>query len=158
MNDEDQIKEQGGDKLAELRQRVAKLEALETERKQEEQGDTEARLRRRLRGALFLSVFPLILFLCLISINTKYIGTMIFSCKSRGIPDPACSQPYGWIMAVVFIILLSASYFVTQKTSLLLKGNWWVNILLIFLFLILPAILIVLMCPAFLILIETSYK
>ena len=158
MKDEDQSKEQNSDELVELRQRVANLEALETEHKQKEQKDAEARLKRQKRDALFLTVIPLILGLCLFSLNPKYIGTIIFSCKSRGIPNAMCSQPYGWIMAGAFIFLLSAFYFVTKRTSVLLKGTWWVNILLIFLLFILPAISIVLFGPALLIVIESGIR
>lgn len=154
MKDEDQAKEKNNEELAELHQRVAELEAIETERKQ----DAETRLRRRKRDALFLTVFPLILGLGIFSLNPEYMGTMILSCKSRGIPDAMCSQPYGWIMAGVFIFLLSASYYVTQRTSVLQKDTWWVNILLILLLLILPAILIVVLCPASIMVLESGLR
>ena len=154
MMDEDQAKEKNNEELDELHQRVAKLEAIETERKQ----DAEARLRRRKRDALFLTVFPLILGLGIFSLNPEYMGTMILSCKSRGISDAKCSQPFGWVMAGVFIFLLSASYFVTQRTSVLQKDTWWVNILLILLLLIVPAILIVVLCPAFIMVLESGLR
>jgi len=152
MKDEDQAKEKYNEDLEELHQRVAELEAIETERKQ----DAETRLRRRKRDALFLTAFPLILGLGIFSLNPEYMGTMFLSCESRGIPDAMCSQPYGWIMAGVFIFLLSASYFVTQRTSLLQKDTWWVNILLILLLLILPAILIAVLCPASIMVLESG--
>jgi len=154
MKDEDQVKEQSNNELAELHQRVTELEAIETERKK----DAETRLRRRKRDALFLTAFPLILGLGIFALNPEYMGTMILSCKSRGIPDVMCSQPYGWIMAGVFIFLLSASYFVTQRTSILHKDTWWVNILLILLLLIVPAILIVVLCPAFIMVLESGFR
>jgi len=154
MKDEDQAKEKNNEELAELQQRVAKLEAFETERKQ----DAETRLRRRKRDALFLTVFPLILGLGIFALNPEYVGTMFLSCESRGIPDAMCSQPYGWIMAGVFIFLLSASYIVTQRTTILRKDTWWVNILLILLLLIVPAILIVVLCPAFIMVLESGLR
>jgi uncharacterized membrane protein (DUF485 family) len=154
MKDEDQVKEKNNEELEELKQRVAKLEAFETGRKQ----DAETRLRRRKRDALFLTAFPLILGLCLFALNPGYMGTMFLSCRSRGIPDAMCSQPYGWIMAGVFIFLCSASYFVTQRTSVLKKDTWWVNILLILLLLILPALLIVVLCPASIMVLESGLR
>ena len=154
MKDEDQAKEQSNDELAELHRRVVKLEAIETGRKQ----DAETRLRRRKRDALFLTVFPLILGFGIYLLNPEYMGTMILSCKSRGIPDAMCSQPYGWIMAGVFIFLMSVSYIVTQRTSVLQKDTWWVNILFILLLLILPAILIVVFCPASIMVLESGLR
>jgi len=154
MKDEYQSKEQSRDRLEELRQKVADLEAIETERQQ----DLEARQKRRKRDALFLTSIPLLLAFCLLILNPDYIGTMIYSCKSRAISDTLCSQPFGWIMVGVFLILLTASYFITQKTILLEKRTWWVNVLFVILLLILPAMLIVLLCPASLIILENGYR
>ena len=154
MKDEYQSKEHSRDELGELRQKVAELEALETERQQ----DLETRKKRRKRDALFLTSIPLLLAICLLLLNPNYIGTMIYSCKSRGISNNLCSQPFGWIMVGVFLLLLSASYFITQKTILLEKSTWWVNVLFVIFLLKLPAILIVLLGPASLIILENYYR
>ena len=154
MKDEYGSKEHSRDEIGELRQKIAELEALETERQQ----DFEARQKRRKRGAFYITSIPLLLALCLLFLNPTYVGTMIYSCKSRGISNTSCSQPFGWIMVGVFLFLLSASYFITQKTILLEKSTWWVNVLFVILLLIIPATLIILLGPASLIVLENYYR
>ena len=62
MEDEDKTQEQASnEELAEMRQRIAELEALETERKRKEQQDAEAQRRSQKRLGLILPGVPLIL-------------------------------------------------------------------------------------------------
>lgn len=152
MEDEDKMQEEASnEELTELRQRVAELEALETERKQ----NAEAQRRRQKYLAYLFPGLPLILGLCLFTLNPEYIGRMIFSCEGRGIPDAICSQPCGWLMLGLFIFLVSVSFLGVRGSFALLTDKWMIALLFITLFLILPALFLILLGPAVLVIMET---
>ncbi len=121
---------------------------------------TEKQSPRRGQLIIFLVLMnlPLVLGLCLFLINQEYVGRMIFSCASRGVNDDICSQPLGWIMLSISIIpimiadllLLGANRFFPDKPGVLL-GTGLICLLIIWF----PAIFIILMGPAILVVMET---
>jgi tight adherence protein B len=62
-----------------------------------------------------ISGLPVALGLILYAMNQEYIGKMIFSCESLGIPDERCTQPCGWIMVGVGLLMIGSGFFAIQK-------------------------------------------
>ncbi len=62
-----------------------------------------------------ISGLPVALGLLLYAMNQAYIGKMIFTCESLGIPDARCTQPCGWIMVGAGILMIAAGFFAIQK-------------------------------------------
>lgn len=125
------------------------------EEHQREQQDARERLRWERLILLPLTGLPCLLGFCLFLFNSQYLGRMIFSCAHRGAPIDLCSQPIGWLLTLIVIILVSVA-FLGVYGSLLLKNNWrYVIVSFIFIFIVIPALLIVFLGPAFLVMLET---
>ncbi len=58
---------------------------------------------------------PVVLALFLYMMNPLYIGKMIFSCDYLGIPPERCTQPCGWAMVGVALLMITAGFFAIQK-------------------------------------------
>jgi tight adherence protein B len=63
-----------------------------------------------------ISALPIILGFILFAMNPEYIGRMIFTCEGRGLDAEApCSQPCGWIMVGIGLIMIASGFFAIQK-------------------------------------------
>jgi tight adherence protein B len=62
-----------------------------------------------------ISFLPVALALILYMMNQQYIGKMIFSCDSLGIAPERCTQPCGWIMVGVGVLMIAAGFYAIQK-------------------------------------------
>jgi tight adherence protein B len=63
-----------------------------------------------------ISALPIILGFILFAMNPEYIGRMIFTCEGRGLAaDDPCSQPCGWIMVGIGLIMIASGFFAIQK-------------------------------------------
>jgi tight adherence protein B len=59
-----------------------------------------------------ISFLPIALGLILYAMNQKYIGRMVFPCPAD---QELCSQPCGWIMIGVGLIMIASGFFAIQK-------------------------------------------
>jgi tight adherence protein B len=59
-----------------------------------------------------ISALPIVLGLILYAMNQEYIGRMIFSCPED---QELCSQPCGWIMVGVGLLMIASGFFAIQK-------------------------------------------
>ncbi len=59
-----------------------------------------------------ISALPIVLGLLLYAMNQRYIGRMIFPCPED---QELCSQPCGWIMIGVGLIMIASGFFAIQK-------------------------------------------
>lgn len=59
-----------------------------------------------------ISALPIILGLLLYAMNQRYIGRMIFACPPE---QELCSQPCGWIMVGIGLIMIATGFFAIQK-------------------------------------------
>jgi hypothetical protein len=91
--------------------------------------------------------------------NPNFIGRMLLSCASRGLPD--CSQPTGWIMFITGIMLLVAGTLILIGVNLSQPpertGIRLTTTLICSLLFILPASLILVLGPAIIIIMETNW-
>ncbi len=62
-----------------------------------------------------ISFLPIALGLLLYAMNQEYIGKMVFSCESMGIPDEKCTQPCGWIMIGAGVLMIAAGFYAIQR-------------------------------------------
>jgi tight adherence protein B len=62
-----------------------------------------------------ISGLPMVLGLFLYMMNQEYIGKMVFSCDSLGIPPERCTQPCGWVMVGAALLMIAAGFFAIQK-------------------------------------------
>jgi hypothetical protein len=101
-------------------------------------------------------------------INPNYIGRMVLSCASRGLsPNMPCSQPVGWIMLLVAIALQVAGLLIllglvsmTSEATVMTpqrSRHFTCFSLLTIIFLIIPATFIIMLGPAFMIILETNF-
>jgi hypothetical protein len=90
------------------------------------------------------------------TINTEYIGMMILSCESRAVSSAVCVQPFGWILLGLAVLLTSVALFIVLRTPVMQNEYWWIGLTLLMLFCILPALAILLLGPAALILLESG--
>lgn len=105
---------------------------------------------------LAMTGFPIMVGLWLLTVYPGYVGKMIYSCDALGIPDVQCTQPCGWIMIALFVACVVVSN-VGIMGKLALRPDP-ANRLIIFLVLMLfvfPALAIIVLGPAILIVMET---
>jgi len=63
-----------------------------------------------------ISFLPIALGFILFAMNPDYIGRMVFTCEGRGLAaDAPCSQPCGWIMVGIGLIIIASGFFAIQK-------------------------------------------
>ena len=142
MDNEDDSKRNLNEELSELRQRVAELEAIETEREEKEQQDLEARRKRDKNNALVLAGFPILLGLIIFILNRPYF-MQFFHPETR-----ACGLP---ILGVAILLAAAAYPSLRRSFSVIESGRQSLGLLfavLVFTFLILPAILMLFLGPA----------
>ena len=159
MKDQNDREEQDMDELEELqelRRRIAKMEALEAERQQREEQISVSQVNRRKSLALVLTSIPALMGLCLITLNAEYMGTMILPCENRAVSAADCAQPFGWALLGLAFVLSSLSLLIVLRTRVLLNEYWWIGLALLLLFFILPALAILVLGPAALILLEAG--
>lgn len=110
-----------------------------------------------------IAVIPfciLFLFFCFLwLINSEYIERMIYPCAYRGISMAICSQPAGWIMSLLGIGLpIVGLLLVVGLDSWLPPEREGIRVIaatLYVFFIVLPAMLIILLGPAILVIMET---
>jgi hypothetical protein len=113
--------------------------------------------RKRLIMLSLLMKSPFVFGICLFLMNSNYIGKMIFSCSSRGVDPDVCSQPLGWgmlgmsLMLIITadLILLGVNRLFPDKPGVLL-GTGLVCLFLIWF----PVTFIILLGPAILVIME----
>ena len=152
MNNENDLKRNINEELTELRQRVAELEAIETEREEKEQWDLESRRKRDKNNALVLAGLPIFLGIILFIINRPYIMQFF---------NPA-TRTCGLSLLVTTIVLAAAAYPALRGSfSVIESGRQSLGLLraiLVIAFLILPAILILLLGPAAMLLLSSPLE
>jgi tight adherence protein B len=62
-----------------------------------------------------ISFLPVALGLILYAMNQEYIGKMVFSCDALGIAPEKCTQPCGWIMVGVGVLMIIAGFYAIQR-------------------------------------------
>ena len=62
-----------------------------------------------------ISGLPVAMGLLLYAMNQEYIGKMIFSCESLNIPAERCTQPCGWIMVGIGVLMILAGFYAIQR-------------------------------------------
>ncbi len=121
---------------------------------EQEQQDLEVHKKIAQYTALILAGVPLGFFGFLSLLNPQYIGRLILPCP----PDQVlCSQPCGWMMLGVILFLVAVSYFGVRGSFILLQKYWWITAIFVFLLFSLPAIFVILLGPAVLIIMETNF-
>lgn len=123
--------------------------------------------RRRRMALIPMSLLPLYSLIILFLINPIYIKRLFLSCASRGLlPNMPCSQPVGWIMLFVAIALQVAGLLIllglvsmTSEDTVTPQHSrrFTCFSLLTLIFLIFPAMFIIVLGPAFLIILETNF-
>jgi hypothetical protein len=142
MNNEDDSKRNLNEELTELRQRVAKLEAIETEREEKAQRDLESRRKRDKNNALVLAGLPIFLGFIIFILNRRYF-MLFFLPETR-----ACGLP---ILGVAILLAVAAYPSLRKSFSVIETGRQSLGLLftvLVITFLIIPAILILFLGPA----------
>lgn len=124
--------------------------------------------RRRRMALIPISLLPLYSLIILFLINPNYIQRLFLSCTSRGLlPSMPCSQPFGWIMLFValalqvagLLILLGLVSITSEDTEMTPQHSrrFTCFSLLTIIFLIAPAMFIIGLGPAFMIILETNF-
>ena len=152
MNNEDNSKRNINEELTELRQRVAELEAIETERDEKEQRDLESRRKRDKKNALVLAGLPIFIGIVLFIINRPYF-TQFFSPESR-----ACGLP---LLGAALVMAAAAYPALRGSFSVIESGRQSLGLLLavfVFTFLILPAIFVLILGPAAMLLLSSPLE
>ncbi|NIM92094.1 MAG: hypothetical protein GTO18_00045 [Anaerolineales bacterium] len=142
MKNEDDSKRNLSEELTELRQRVAELEAIETEREEKEQLDLESRRKRDKNNALVLSGLPIFLGFIIFILNRPYF-MQFFNPATR-----TCGLP---IIGVAILLAVAAYPSLRKSFSIIESGRQSLGLLfavLVLAFMILPAILMLLLGPA----------
>jgi tight adherence protein B len=62
-----------------------------------------------------ISFLPVALGLLLYAMNQQYIGKMVFTCDALGIAPDKCTQPCGWIMIGVGLLMIAAGFYAIQR-------------------------------------------
>ncbi|MHA2428471.1 MAG: hypothetical protein ACXADB_10645 [Candidatus Hermodarchaeia archaeon] len=149
MNNEDDSKRNLNEELTELRQRVAELEAIETEREENEQLDLESRRKRDRNNALVLAGLPIFLGFIIFILNRPYF-MQFFNPATR-----TCGLP---ILGTALVLAAAAYPALRGSFSVIESGRQSSGLLLVVLvlvFMIFPAILMLLLGPAAVLLIAS---
>ena len=134
--------------LTELRQRVAKLEAIEIDREKKKQKDVESRRTQFRYLALFLTGIPFIFGIILLMLNRPYI-IQFFVPENR-----TCGLP---ILGAVIVLSIATYPLIRGSLSVIESGRHtlgMLRIVLVVIFLTLPALLLVFLGPAALLLLN----
>lgn len=62
-----------------------------------------------------ISALPIAMGLLLYAMNQEYIGKMVFSCETLGIPNDRCTQPCGWLMVGAGLIMIAVGFYAIQR-------------------------------------------
>lgn len=150
MDNEDGMKRELIEELEGLSQRVAELEEIETERERRELQKVESQQKRNRRIALILAGLPVFLGMVIFMINRSYF-MHFFNPDTR-----SCGLP----LLVTAIVFATAAFPALRRSfSVIESGRQSLGLLLAVLvitFLILPAILMLVLGPAAMILLSSS--
>ncbi|NIM93787.1 MAG: hypothetical protein GTO18_08770 [Anaerolineales bacterium] len=142
MDNEDDMKRELIEEVTELRQRVAELERIETEREKKRKQDLDTRRKKDERNALVLAGLPILFGVIMFILNRPYIF-QFFNPETR-----ACGLP---ILGAI-IVLTAASYPALRGSFRVIEsGRQSLGFLLAFLviaFMIFPAIAMLILGPA----------
>lgn len=150
MDKEDGTKRDWIEEVEELRQRVTELEEIESERERLELEKVESQRKRNRNIALILAVLPVFLGMVIFIINKSYF-MQFFNPETR-----SCGLPF----LLTAIVLAIAAYPTLRKSfSVIESGEQSAGLLLtalVIIFLIVPAILILVLGPAAMIVLSSS--
>ena len=149
MANEDDMKPHVIEELTELSQRVAELEALETEREKKEQQDAESRRKRHRYSALILAGLPILLGIFIFIINRPFF-MQFFNPETR-----ACGLP---LLGAAIVLAVAAYPALRGSYSVIESGRHSLGLLfavLVVTFLILPAMAILFLGPAVILLLNS---
>jgi len=150
MDDEDGRKRELIEEVEELRERVTELEEIESERERVELEKVESQRKRNRSIALILAVLPVFLGMVIFMINSSYF-MHFFNRESR-----SCGLP----LLLTTIVLALAAYPALRKSfSVIESGAQSAGLLLtalVIIFLIFPAILILVLGPAAMLILSSS--
>ena len=150
MENEESTKRGLIEEVEELRQRVAELEEIESERERVEYEKLESLRIRNRRIVLILAALPVILGMAIFMINRSYF-MQFFNPETR-----SCGLP---LLLTTIVLAITAYPALRKSFSVIESGNQSIGLLLIALviiFLIFPAILILVLGPAAMIVLSSS--
>jgi len=148
MISEDDSKKNVEQELIDLRQRVAELEATESEREEKERRELESRRKRAKNKARMLAGLPIFLGVIIFILNRTYF-MQFFNTENRALGLPLIGTA---------ILLVAASYPALRWSFSVIesgrKTSGVLFVVLVFVFMIFPAVLIVVLGPAALLLLR----
>ena len=150
MNNDDDMKSEMIEELKGLRQRVTELEEIDAERERKELQNIESRRKRNRYVALGLAMFPIVLGIVIFMINSQYF--MEFNNPETRF----CGLP----LLVTAIVLAIAAYPALRRSFWFIESErqslGYLLAVLVITFMIFPAILILFLGPAAMVLLSSS--